>query len=108
MTHISYYFEELEPFPGQAVLVAGTAEIIGEWDSADPSVGIMVGGFDYTVEQIFLESLKPGEEPVEIKEDHPLYKLIEAQLYSDRYGDYIREELEEKAIPDPDYYDDRD
>jgi hypothetical protein len=103
MTHITYDFEELTPYKGLSVLVYGSAEIVGEWDDADPDVGIMSGGWDYGIESISINSYETGE-PVIISTDHPLYKLIETELYSHRFADHIREQLGDSDERDPDYF----
>lgn len=102
MTMITYEFEQLEPYPGLCVYVSGQADIVGQWDGADPDVGIMHGGWDYTVEDIRIDSSKIGEPPVDINRDHPLYDLIIKQLHSRDYSDYIQGELGDASTPDAD------
>ena len=104
MTIISYEFEELQPYKGLAILVDGTAEIVGEWQPADSSVGIRYGHWDYYVEAVTINSTVKGQPDTEIGPEHPLYDLIVKQLLSDPYDIHIRAELRDASEPDPDYY----
>lgn len=90
---IRYEFEELRPYPGFDVLVHGHADIQGEWQSAERDVGIMWGGWGYSVDAIYISGEKLDDAPWALEKDHPLYSLIESQLCSQSYSDHICDEL---------------
>ncbi len=100
---MEFSFEELQPFKGLHVLVNGSAEIVGEWEPADPDSGIMTGGWGYYVESIFIDPIEAGQAKTEIGEEHPLYSPILMALQSSTYSDNIREKLSEGFEPDADY-----
>ena len=85
---ITYEFEELQPFPGQAVYVTGSADISYEIEPDDAYTGYR-GGPIYWISRISLASTQKGVGDLNLDTSHPLYELIENQLKGSEYESHI-------------------
>lgn len=90
---IMYEFEELQPRKGLSLFAYGEAEITYEWDAGDRDVGIL-GGYGYSVEDIYLAADK-GNEKIKLEESDPLCKQIREKLMSYGYQGSIIGRIEE-------------
>lgn len=81
MNRYIYSFEELTPYPGYDMLVAGYAEINWEKYPAEPDVGVMRSGISFDIEAIFIYATMKGKAAMSVTPGSDLYHLIEKQLF---------------------------
>jgi len=84
MSHFTYYFDELKPWPDLAVYCYGEAVISYGWEGPDREVGYRGGPYDIEVESVTLDA--------PLDRQHPLYALIVAQLEA---SDHVAEKCVE-------------
>ena len=99
---ITYQFEELYPYWPHDISVAGEADIELEWQDAEPDVGIMRGGWAFSVEAIRINSLLENTPPMSLEGDNDMFDKI-ARVLHDEYSDHICDEAgDHDEGPDPD------
>lgn len=91
---ITYEFEELQPFPGHAVYINGSADIEYEEDPGDAYTGAR-GGYSYWVTRISINSDKKDLGDLNLDGANPLYSLIENQLTGINYSDHVLQKIED-------------
>ena len=91
--YMTYYFDELELLKDYSVLAAGEADIEYRMASAEPDVGIFEPwASDIDITSISIYSTKKDAPPLNLSQDHWLYKLIYDALMDD--SDYIQQRCE--------------
>ena len=96
----TYYFEELELIPGYAVTATGEADIEYRMADAEPDVGIFdAWATDIDITSIVLHNNKKDLSPLNLSQDHWLYKLIYDALIN---SDHVQQSCEEDACYEAD------
>jgi hypothetical protein len=96
MNTFTYYFEELELLKGYSVLATGEADIEYRIAPAEPDVGIFEPwATDMDITSIVVYSTKKDAPPLNLSQDHWLYKLIYDALMDT--SDYLQQRCEEDA-----------
>jgi len=91
----TYTFEELELIQGYAVTATGEADIEYRIAPAEPDVGIFdPWATDIDIMSIVIHNNKKGLSPLNLSQDHWLYKLIYDALIN---SDHVQEACEENA-----------
>ena len=91
----NYTFEELELIDGYAVTATGEADIEYRIAPAEPDVGIFdPWATDIDITSIVIHNNKKGLSPLNLSQDHWLYKLIYDALIN---SDHVQEACEENA-----------
>ena len=94
--YMTYYFDELELLKDYSVLAAGEADIEYRMASAEPDVGIFEPwATDIDITSISIYSTKKDAPPLNLSQDHWLYKLIYDALMDD--SEYLQQRCEEDA-----------
>jgi len=96
----TYNFEELELIPGYAVTATGEADIEYTMADAEPDVGIFdAWATDIDITSIVLHNNKKDLSPLNLSQDHWLYKLIYDALIN---SDHVQQSCEEDACYEAD------
>jgi len=92
----TYYFDELELLKGYAVMAAGEVDVDYRIAKAEPDVGIFEPwATDIDITSICIYSTKKDAPPLNLSQDHWLYKLIYDALMDDM--DYLQQRCAEDA-----------
>ena len=96
----TYTFEELELIDGYAVTATGEADIEYKIAPAEPDVGIFdPWATDIDITAIVIHNNKKGLSPLNLSQDHWLYKLIYDALIN---SDHVQQSCEEDACYEAD------
>jgi hypothetical protein len=100
MNTFTYSFDELELIPGYAVMAAGEADIEYRIAPAEPDVGIFdPWATDIDITSIVIQNNKKDVLPLNLSQDHWLYKLIYDALIN---SDHVQQSCEEDACYEAD------
>jgi hypothetical protein len=101
----TYSFDELELIPGYAVMAAGEVDVDYHVAPAEHDVGIFEPYIDdVEITSIVIFSNKKDVPPLNLSQDHWLYKLIYDALISDDYlTEACMQDASDKAERDRDY-----
>ena len=100
MNTFTYSFDELELIPGYAVMAAGEADIEYRIAPAEPDVGIFdPWATDIDITSIVIQNNKKDVLPLNLSQDHWLYKHIYDALIN---SDHVQQSCEEDACYEAD------